>query len=150
VQSIAGADRELQWFDDVLSKFRPRFEALRLGLYREEFERSAEFADFLNQVLEARPVRGGAERLKLGNIKIPNPVTGDRLVGNRSIEFLHLARNWVNHGSSRASVRERILVQMGRPDAQQMRRLVADGAAEIEKILGLKSLSQVIAAAYGT
>jgi tRNA A-37 threonylcarbamoyl transferase component Bud32 len=143
VQETAASDGECSWFMEVLRKFQSSFEALHLGIHSDTFERAAEIADFLNQLLEAYPVQTGAQRLSLGYVKRVNDVTGDQLV-DESIEFLHNARTWLSHGSGKARHRERILAGVGEPRAERIQTRVLDGTTLIQSVLGLHSLRTVV------
>jgi hypothetical protein len=124
---------------DVLRKFQSSFEALHLGIHRDAFERAAEIADFLNQLLEAYPLPAGPQRLSLGFVKRSNDVTGERLVAE-STDFLHNARTWLSHGTGKGQRRERVLAGIRQP----VETLVLDGAARIEAFLSLRSLRAVV------
>jgi Protein kinase domain len=142
----AAPDRGCAWFNEVLIKFQPRFEFLSLGIHRDELERSADLADFLNQVLEAFPIRG-TQRLTLGSVKRSNDFTGTDLAVE-SIEFLHRARGWLSHGPKKVRDKEHFLAQLHHPSPEKMRTFVSDGAERIQRRLSLTTLSTIVTAVY--
>lgn len=128
------------WFKGILDKFKPRFEAISLGLHREQFDRCAEIAAFLDQVLEGQKVFEG-QKLKLGSVKIDNhPVTQDKL-NKREIHFLHKLRIEKSHYSQE---KEQVLRKFGSLSEADMRALTEQGTRLIATVLGLESLPAVV------
>ncbi len=136
----AGRDLEKSWFRQVLEKLRPRIGALALGLHSDEYDRCAEIAAFLDQVLEAYP--GAA--LKLGFVKNPNEVTGDRLA-TAAVTFLHGLR-LDNAHFLKEDRRQRLMVRFQHPSAEQIRTWTLEGARSIGDALSLPSLFDVVRA----
>ena len=147
VSQEAAPDRECAWFMEVLGKFQSSFEALHLGIHRDAFERAAEIADFLNQLLEAYPGHVSPQRISLGMVKRSNEYTGEKLAVP-SIEFLHQARTWLSHGTGKGQRRERLLAGLKQPHAETIRALVLDGAGRVEAFLTLRSLRAIIEMIY--
>ncbi len=120
-------------FKGVLHKFRPKFEALALGCSRDEFDRSREIADFLNQVLEA--LRGG---LSLGAAK--NELHG--ALATNEVDFLHSLRTFGSHGSKLN--KELVLGQFGNPTPEGIRALTLNGTKQIAEYLSAASLFGIV------
>lgn len=141
VDSIVKQDTAYRWYVDIVSKFTAAFQLIASGYHEQEFERCAEIADFLNQVLEAFPTKSGA-RLSLGYVKHPNADTGVELV-SRSVEIAHTLRNWQAHANSRKS-RSTVLARMDTRPNESLSGHVVAASRLIERHLGLLSLSQLI------
>lgn len=120
-------------FKEVLDKFRPKFEALGLGCSSDQFDRSREIADFLNQAMEA--LRGG---LSLGAAK--NEPHG--ALATSEIEFLHSLRIFESHGSklNKTVVHSRF----GSPTQDEIRALTLKGTSQIANYLSVASLVGVV------
>jgi hypothetical protein len=143
VDQMIAVDRERKWYIPVVDKFKPTFRMLTLGLHADVFDVCTELADFINQVLEAYPVRRGGARLKLGYIKLANEETGDRFQGHAGIEALHQLRNSLSHGDVSKS-KAMVLRKLGRPDEQRLRTWVVEGAEAVAEVLGTRSLTIVV------
>jgi len=136
----AAPDLQKAWFRQVFDKLRPRIEALALGLHSDPYDRAAEIAALLDQVLEAYPAASPA--LKLGLVKNSNEITGERLA-KRPIAFLHGLRLDQAHFLADGR-RQRILARFGFPDAAQIRAWTRHGAELIGEVLRLASLPEII------
>ena len=102
----AKQDLGKKWFSSVLNKFRPRIEAIGLGLHHLKFDQCAEVASFLDQVLEA-----SSRKSKLGSLKNAPEVQLGRSEF-QAIDFLHRLRIERNHVDPRKG-REAILSKLG-------------------------------------
>ncbi len=142
IDTAVATDGQRKWYPPVVEKFKPTFRMLALGLHADAFDRSAELADFLNQVLEAYPVRRGGTQLKLGYIKNQNDDTGDKF-RSLSIEALHQLRISLSHGDSRKS-KMSVMRKLSQPTDDQLRRWIQEGAELIAEHLGVKSLTTVV------
>jgi serine/threonine protein kinase len=142
IDSAVKADMERRWYPPVVDKFKPTFRMLALGLHADMFDRCAELADFLNQVLEAYPVRRGGVQLKLGYVKNQNDDTGDRF-RSMSIEALHQLRISLSHGDPSKS-KSSIMRKLSHPNDNQLRAWVREGAEMIAEHLAVPSLTTVV------
>ena len=140
IQERAGQDLQKAWFRQVVDKLRPRIEALALGLHSDPYDRAAEIAALLDQILEAYPA--ASPSLKLGLVKNANEATGDRLA-KRPIAFLHGLRLDQAHFLADGR-RQRILARFDFPDNGQIRSWTQEGATLIGEVLRLPSLRAVI------
>jgi serine/threonine protein kinase len=144
IASAAAADREKHWYWQVLESFRGNVSAMALGLPADAFERCAEVADLVNQVLEAYPLpRGETRRLSLGFVKNENDRTGKELA-TLEVDFLHRARTWLSHGDRKFSKKQRALREFGEPTAEDMKILVKRGVESLARYLRLSSLTHVV------
>ncbi|WPB74528.1 protein kinase [Archangium violaceum] len=135
------ADTRLPWFRLVLEKFRPRIEAILLGLHTEILDRAAETAIFLDQVLEASPVPPNSDRLKLGSVKHRPDVNGEDL-RKESIDFLHQLR--LDRSHIDPVVTRKLRQKFKIPDEASIMTLSQEGAMLIGKALNLSSLPDVV------
>jgi len=145
VSNAASSDSDKYWYRAVLDSFKSNFEAISLGILFDEFEKSAEIADFLNQVLEAFPLKKRSESLSLGRVKHRNDHTGDEL-RTREIDFLHQVRNWLRHGEKKEQGKEKILRKFNQPEPNELRRIAQKGARQVASCLNVSSLSAVVEA----
>jgi serine/threonine protein kinase len=142
IDAAVRGDSERRWYPPVVEKFKPTFRMLALGLHADMFDRCAELADFLNQVLEAYPVRRGGVQLKLGYVKNQNDDTGDRF-RTMAIEALHQLRISLSHGDPGKS-KSSVLRKLSHPNDNQLREWVREGAELIADHLAVPSLTTVI------
>jgi hypothetical protein len=140
IDSSVKGDAERKWYPPVVEKFKPTLRMLALGLHADVFDRCAELADFLNQVLEAYPVRRGGVQLKLGYIKNQNDETGDKF-RCMAIEALHQMRISLSHGDQSKSS---VMRKLSRPNDERLREWVLEGAELIAEHLGVPSLTTVV------
>ncbi|MBE3063433.1 MAG: hypothetical protein IMZ69_00205 [Spirochaetes bacterium] len=122
-----------------MRKFIPTFQNIAMGLHNDPFEKCAEVADFLNQVLEACPVFGRA-KLSLGYVKQEYPETRDMFV-SASVDVAHKLRNWKVHGESNESREITLLKRMPGDTLIDHLHTVARG---MERLCRLNSLDAVL------
>jgi len=138
VSELSKDDRErLRWFDGILNKFRPKFDALALGCSSNQFDRAREVADFLNQVLEASDQR----ELSLGKVVAVSSLTDGALV-TEEINFLYRLRSFESHGRYRHQARVRS--QFENPSVDEIRQVTLKGARQIAEYLGVTSLTDIV------
>jgi serine/threonine protein kinase len=142
IDSAVLADSQRRWYPPVVDKFKPTFRMLALGLHADVFDKCAELADFLNQVLEAYPVRRGGIQLKLGYVKNQNDDTGDKL-RSMSIEALHQLRISLSHGDA-AKSKNNVMRKLSQPSDDQLRLWVLQGTEAISEHLAVASLTTVV------
>lgn len=142
IDAAVTQDSQRKWYPPVVDKFKQTFRMLALGLHTDMFDRCAELADFLNQVLEAYPTRRGGTQLRLGYIKNQNDDTG-RKFQTASIDVLHQLRVSLSHGNTRLS-KSSVMRKLQMPSDEQLRRWMLEGATLISDHLGLRSLATVV------
>ncbi|MEN6437488.1 MAG: protein kinase family protein [Syntrophobacter sp.] len=127
------------WFRGILEKFKPRFEAIVLGLHSEQSDRCAEIAAFLDQVLEGQRVFDG-QKLKLGIVKNNNDITQDKL-NTPAIHFLHKLRLERSHYIQE---KEQVFRKLGSLTDTEMRTRTEEGTKLIAELFDLKSLPPIV------
>jgi serine/threonine protein kinase len=137
-------DAQSRWYPPVVEKFKPTFRMLVLGLHEDAFDRCAELADFLNQVLEAYPVRRGGTQLKLGYVKHRNDDTSDTFCLH-SIDALHQLRISLSHGDQSKS-KQQVMRRLSQPTDAEFYGWVREGAQVIADHLNIDSLPTVVEA----
>ncbi len=143
VSEPAKKDITVRYYQSLLEKFRPRFEAAHLGLFASNAARAAEAADFLNQVVEAWSFHNRYGTESLGSLKSANNLTASKLVCNE-IDMLHQLRTAKSHGRHRM---EQTIARLKVPDATYPKR-VHDGAQRLGEVVGLESLVKVVNAFF--
>lgn len=126
--AAAQGDSRYAWYQEIINRFKDRFCAFGMGLHGRPIDRARELADFLNQVLEARP---GRPKLSLGEIKSSDP----------AVELAWSLRNDRSHGG-RSNVLSR-LRDRRRPEPE-LRAALFRSAELAGNEIGLGSLRQVV------
>jgi serine/threonine protein kinase len=142
IDELTCGDRERRWYIAVVDKFKPTFRMLALGLHSDMFDRCAEIADFLNQILEAYPAKRGGRQLTLGYVKNDNDDTGERFKF-MAIESLHQLRLLLSHGDPLKS-KSSMMRKLSQPTDDQLRTWAVEGAEAIGEYLEVSSLPRLI------
>ena len=144
IETAVALDAQRRWYPPVVEKFKPTFRMLSLGLHSDAFDRCAELADFLNQVLEAYPVRRGGVQLRLGYIKHKNEDTSDKFCV-KSIDALHQLRLSLSHGGAGTS-KANLMRKLSQPTDDDLRAWVREGSEMIADHFGVGSVRTIVAA----
>ena len=137
VSDLSRTDRERhRWFEEVLDKFQPKFEAIALGCGNSLFDRARVAADFLNQVLEASSSR----ELSLGRAKaiLDGPLATDE------IDFLYGLRTFESHGRYRQETG--FYRTYGHRNDEEIRETISRGTKQIADFLSSASLVGIVEA----
>ena len=143
VSKPAKEDITVRYYQALLEKFRPRFEAAHLGLFPSNAARAAEAADFLNQVVEAWFFQNRYGEGSLGSLKRANDLTASRLVC-KEVDMLHQLRTAKSHGRPQM---EQTIAKLKIPDGDYPKR-VREGARRLGEVMGLESLVKVVNAFF--
>lgn len=143
VMTALEKDGHVSFYSDTVRKFRPRFEAAYLGLFPSVIGRTAEAADFLNQLIEAWGKGRRGTTVSLGSVKRVNDITDDRLVCNE-VEVLHQLRTARSHGTKQVGV---TATRLGISEGE-CRHLVLVAAQRVGAELELGSLPNVVDAFF--
>ena len=148
VLDVAQRDFRFGYYRDLVEKFRPSFEASRMGLYPSPIQRATRAADFVNQLIEAwSSERFGRDgQLSLGGAKHKNHATGSRLAVPE-VAFLHLLRTYRSHGG-RGTLAEQVEHRYGKSSLAELRNLSVTGARLVARELGLATLPLIVAAFF--
>jgi serine/threonine protein kinase len=135
------AEMSMDWYANVLKKFKPRFIALAMGLHDEMFDRCAEVAQLLDFILEAFP---NNDPLKLSYVlNKETEVTGDKLLLKNCIRFMSHLRVERSHYDPKKD-RVRILQRFKNPNDSEMKSWANESGILIGECLQLKSLSKIV------
>ncbi len=143
IDAAVAIDAQRRWYPPVVEKFKPTFRMLVMGLHSDVFDRCAELADFLNQIVEAYPARRGGAQLTLGSIKHRNDETGDKFC-LRSIDALHRLRLSLSHGGASTS-KSNLMRKLEQPNDDELRAWVREGSDVIADHFGVDSLRTIVA-----
>jgi serine/threonine protein kinase len=128
------------WFRTVVDKLRGNFASVALGCLPQQFDRSREVANLLNQVLEAYSVSQRIpDKLTLGKVKDDNSQTG-KIANSEAVKFMHSLRNYHSHGSIRSKTKltDDQMLQYSLEAAKQI--------GQVACIDGLENLARLLAA----
>jgi hypothetical protein len=140
VSALSKTDQaRLPWLSEVLTKFRPKFEALTLGCGNTQFDRCRQVATLLNEVLEAN----GRRELSRGRVKAGG-LKEDSQLATPEINLLHRLRTFESHFVRVTATTA--LAEIGSPDDASIRRMTLSGTEQIATVVNVPCLPAIVQA----